>query len=73
VARGDKPSEGFGHGRVVLVSEWGQEDHASVERAGRELQARGWRKSFSVDEMLQAYESVVGRVEEGYDETVLST
>lgn len=52
------------------MSEWSQEDHASVQRAGRELQARGWRKPFSLDEMLQAYESVVGRVEEGYDETV---
>jgi hypothetical protein len=52
------------------VSEWSQEDYASVQRAGRELYARGWRKAFGLDEMLQAYESVVGRVEQGYDETV---
>jgi hypothetical protein len=52
------------------VSEWSQEDYASVHRAGRELHARGWRKAFSINEMLQAYESVVRRVEEGYDETI---
>jgi hypothetical protein len=61
---------GFRHGRVVLVSQWSQEDYASVQRAGRELHARAWRKAFSINEMLQAYESVVGRIEEGYDETV---
>ena len=52
------------------MSAWSQEDDASVERAGRELHARGWRKAVSLDEMLRDYESVVGRVEEGYDETV---
>jgi len=52
------------------MGELGQEDYASVERAGRELHARGWRKEFSLDEMLRAYERIVGRVEEGYDETV---
>jgi hypothetical protein len=56
---------GFRHGRVVLVSEWSQEDHASVQRAGRELHALRWRKAFGLNEMLRAYESVIGRVEEG--------
>ena len=46
-----------------------REDYAPVERAGRELHARGRRKAFSLDEMLQAYESIVGRVKDSYDET----
>ena len=52
------------------MSEWSPEDYASVDRVSRELHARGWRKAFSLNEMLQAYESIVSQVEEGYDETV---
>jgi hypothetical protein len=56
--------------RVVLVNEWSQEDYVSVERAGRELHARGWRKAFTLDEMLGAWEGLVSQVEEGYDDVV---
>lgn len=45
-------------------------DYESIERAGTELQARGWRKAFDLNEMLGAYQQLVTKVEEGYDEMV---
>jgi hypothetical protein len=52
------------------MSEWSRQDRASVERAGLELRARGWRKAFSLDEMLGAYEQIIGQVEKGYDDNI---
>ena len=46
------------------------EDYESVLRAGRELHARGWRKAFTLNEMLDAYEALVVEVEQGYDQMV---
>jgi hypothetical protein len=45
-------------------------DYESIERAGAELHAQGWRKAFGLNEMLEAYEHLVTKVEEGYDEMV---
>jgi hypothetical protein len=45
-------------------------DYESIERAGAELHAQGWRKAFGLNEMLSAYERLVTKVEEGYDEMV---
>jgi hypothetical protein len=52
------------------MSELSREDYESIERAGRELHARGWRKQFSLNEMPEAYETLVSHVEEGYEEMV---
>lgn len=42
------------------------EDYASVDRAGEELRNRGWRKAFSVNEVVEAWGEFVCTVEEGY-------
>lgn len=52
------------------MSKWSKEDNASITRAGRELHARGWRKAFSLNEMLRSYEGLVRHVEQGHDDTV---
>jgi hypothetical protein len=46
------------------------EDHASVDRASRELLARGWRKAFTLNEMFDAWAALVADVERGYDQMV---
>jgi hypothetical protein len=48
----------------------GEADYESVERAGAELHAKGWRKVFGLNEMLDAYEQLVAQIEHGYDEIV---
>lgn len=42
------------------------DDYASVDRAGEELHSRGWRKAFSVNEVVEAWDQFVGAVEDGY-------
>lgn len=46
------------------------EDYESVERAGRVLHERGWRKAFSVNEMTEAWRQLVTEIEAGYDQVV---
>lgn len=44
----------------------GAEDYVSIDRAGRVLHERGWRKAFSLNEMLDAWREFIDDVEEGY-------
>lgn len=46
------------------------EDHESVERAGRVLHEQGWRKRFSINEMINAWGGLVAEIEAGYDQLV---
>lgn len=46
------------------------EDHDSIDRAGRELHARGWRKAFTLNEMFEAWAFLVSEVERGYDQNL---
>ena len=48
----------------------GPEDYESIERASLGLHTQGWRKAFGLNEMLEAYEQLVTKVEEGDDEMV---
>lgn len=43
------------------------DDLASVDRAARELHARGWSQPFSLDQMLASWTRLVSEVEQGYD------
>jgi hypothetical protein len=42
------------------------EDYESVVTAGRVLNEQGWRKAFSVNEMMDTWEALVAEVEVGY-------
>ena len=46
------------------------DDYASIDRAADELHRRGWRKRFSLNEVVSAWEWFVGAVERGYDMTI---
>jgi hypothetical protein len=46
------------------------DDYESVSRAGRVLHEQGWRKAFSLNEMLAMWRALVSHVEAGYDEMV---
>lgn len=46
------------------------QDYASIERAVDELERRGWRRRFSIDEVVNGWASFVHSVEEGYDWTI---
>jgi hypothetical protein len=52
------------------MNELTDEDHKSVDRAGRILRERRWRKTFTLDEMMAAWEQLVAPVELGYGEVV---
>ena len=45
-------------------------DYESVHRAGRVLHEQGWRRVFTLDEMLDAWAALVAEIEQGYDQTV---
>lgn len=49
------------------MSELRPEDYDSVDRAGHILHERGWRKAFTLDEMMRAWERLVAQIESGYD------
>jgi hypothetical protein len=46
------------------------EDYASVDRAGEELQRRGWCRRYSVNEVVNGWASLVRSVETGYLMTI---
>jgi hypothetical protein len=46
------------------------EDYASMARAGEVLYTRGWRKAFTVAEMVNSWAWLVAEVERGYDDLV---
>lgn len=50
------------------MEEFTAEDYESIDRASRELHARGWHKAFTVNEMFAAWASLVSEVELGYDQ-----
>ncbi|NHA66562.1 hypothetical protein [Phycicoccus flavus] len=52
------------------MSEMTADDYESIDRASRALHARGWRKAFTLNEMLGAWASLVDEVETGYDQMV---
>ena len=52
------------------MAEMTAEDYASIDRASRELRARGWRKAFTLNEMYEAWAALVAEVERGYDQMV---
>lgn len=52
------------------MGEMTAEDYESIDRASRELQARGWRKAFTLNEMFAAWAYLVAEVEQGYDQMV---
>ena len=52
------------------MDEFNAEDYESIDRASRELHARGWRKAFTLNEMFAAWASLVAEVERGYDQMV---
>ncbi|MFB9313039.1 hypothetical protein [Nocardioides plantarum] len=52
------------------MTEMTPEDYKSVTAAGQLLQEQGWRKVFTVNEMMEAWESLVAEVETGYDQLV---
>ncbi|MGV0814098.1 hypothetical protein ABQF34_19205 [Mycolicibacterium boenickei] len=52
------------------MDEFTAEDYESIDRASRELHARGWSKAFTVKEMFAAWSSLVAEVERGYDQMV---
>src|SRR5688572_25953935 len=49
------------------MNELRPEDYESVDQAGRILHERGWRKTFTLDEMMGAWEQLVAQIELGYD------
>ncbi|UUW87826.1 hypothetical protein ABFU82_05280 [Nocardioides sp. WV_118_6] len=52
------------------MGEMAAEDYESIDRASRELYAQGWRKAFTLNEMFDAWASLVAEVERGYDQMV---
>lgn len=52
------------------MSEMTAEDYESIDGASRELHTRGWRKAFTLNEMFEAWASLVAEVEQGYDQMV---
>lgn len=52
------------------MGEMTAEDYESIDRALRELHARGWRKTITLNEMFEAWASLVAEVERGYDQVV---
>ena len=52
------------------MNELTAEDYESIDRASRELHAQGWRKAFTLNEMFDAWASLVVEVENGYDQMV---
>jgi hypothetical protein len=46
------------------------EDYESVNRAGEELQRRGWRRAFSLNEVVDMWAYLVASVERGYTMTI---
>lgn len=52
------------------MDEFTAEDYESIDRASRELHSRGWRKAFTLNEMFEAWASLVAEVEQGYHQMV---
>ena len=52
------------------MGEMTAEDYESIDCALRELHPRGWRKALTLNEMLEAWASLVAEVERGYDQMV---
>ncbi|MDE8589176.1 hypothetical protein [Arthrobacter sp. NQ4] len=50
--------------------EFTAEDNESLDQAGRILRERGWKKAFTLDEMMTAWEQLVAQVELGYSDMV---
>ena len=48
----------------------GPEDYESVLDAGRILHERGWRKAYTLNERVDAWQQIVESVEDGYTLTV---
>jgi len=46
------------------------EDNESLDQAGRILREHGWKKAFTLDEMMTAWEQLVAKVELGYSDMV---
>lgn len=46
------------------------EDYASIDRAAMKLHRQGWRKRFSLNEVIDAWASLVDEVERGYSMTI---
>ena len=46
------------------------DDYASIDRAADELQRRGWRYRFSLNETIEGWSSFVDLVETGYSMTI---
>ncbi len=46
------------------------DDYESVNRAARTLHEQGWRKPFTLNEMMAMWRSLVREVESGYDQMV---
>lgn len=45
-------------------------DNESVDQAGRILRERGWKKAFTLDEMMAAWEQLVAEIELDYSDMV---
>ena len=55
---------------MFAMEQFEAEDYESVQRAERILHEQGWRKAFTVNEMVAMWRSLVTQVESGYDEMV---
>jgi hypothetical protein len=53
-------------GSMALVDPLTADDYASVTQAARVLHERGWRRQFTVNEMTDAWRSLVEQIERGY-------
>lgn len=59
--------------RVVhhgVMDDMTAEDYESVALVGQLLHEQGWRKAFTVNEMMATWQWLVAKVEVGYDENV---
>lgn len=56
--------------RMDAVEPLDADDYESVNRAARTLHEQGWRKAFTLNEMMAAWRSLVREVELGYDQMV---
>jgi hypothetical protein len=57
-------------GHDEVMGDMTPEDYESVVHVGQLLHEQGWRKAFTVNEMMDAWESFVAAVEVGYDQLV---
>jgi hypothetical protein len=55
---------------MEVMNELTARDNESVDHAGRLLRERGWKKAFTLDEMMTAWEQLVAKVELGYSDMV---